>query len=162
MTKDEAELLDLAKQIAFELKLDKDQLMAYFADLIKTHKNEIFGDRMPGQSVESYAPSQLTQICVGCNGVMLPSTEDWELVLDLCGRKHTLVITDVPIMKCECGETTHNLDLGIRVDELVDRLALDALRYQKNVAKRMSIEELFKKEYIGPKIVVKTDGVDCI
>ncbi|MDR3584162.1 MAG: hypothetical protein P4L59_02420 [Desulfosporosinus sp.] len=143
MPKDETELLNLARQISFELKLDKDQLMAYFADLIKTHKSEIFGTSMPRRSVESYAPSPRTEVCVECNRVMAPSTTEWELPLDLCGRKHTLVITDVPIMKCECGETTHNLDLEIRVEELVDQLALNALRYQKDVPARMSIEEFF-------------------
>ncbi|GEM_PF-4209913 len=119
MTSNNAELLNLSKQISFELKLDEDQLTAYFANFIKTHKYEIFGD-MPGRSVESYAPSQLTQICVECNGALVASKADWDLVLDIWGREHTLVITDVPIMKCECGVDTHSLDLEIRVDELVD------------------------------------------
>lgn len=58
---------------------------------------------------------------------MAPSTADWDQPLDLYGRKHTHIITDVPAMWCECGEITHNLDLLIRVEELVDRLVLDAL-----------------------------------
>ena len=84
------------------------------------------------------------EVCVECNRAMLTSTTDWDLPLDLYGRKNTLVITDVPAMKCQCGEWTHNLDLLIRVEELSDRLILEAIRYQKDVPERLSIEELFK------------------
>ena len=98
------------------------------------------------RSVEAYKPTPRPEICVECNCGMFPGTTDWEFPLELVERKHTLVITDVPVMRCECGEVSHNLDVEISVDELVDQLALNALRYQKEVPERMSIEELFKEE----------------
>ena len=103
------------------------------------------------RSVEAYKPTPRMEICVECNQHMFPDTTDWEFPLELVERKHTLVITDVPFMRCECGEVAHNLDVKINVDELVDQLALDALRYQKEVPERTSIEELFKEEYFGDK-----------
>ena len=103
------------------------------------------------RAVEAYIPTPRTEICVECNRVMVFATTSWELPLDLSGRKHTLTITDVPIMKCDCGETSHNLDVEISVEELVDQLALDVLRYQKAIPERMTIEELFKEEYLGGK-----------
>jgi len=86
----------------------------------------------------------LAGTCVDCNRPMTAGTGNWELTLDIWGQEHTLVITDVPVTKCECGEEFHDLDLEIRVDEMVDRLVTDSLRYQKDVPDRMSIEELLK------------------
>ncbi|HZK53970.1 MAG TPA: hypothetical protein VFC84_07250 [Desulfosporosinus sp.] len=95
------------------------------------------------RSVEAYKPRPRVRICVECKQNMFPGTTDWEFPLQLVERKHTLVITNVPIMQCKCGLVSHNLDVEISVDELVDQLALDALRYQKELPKRISIQELF-------------------
>jgi len=105
------------------------------------------------RAVEAYKPTPQTEICGNCSQVMSPSTTNWEFPLELVDRKHTLVITDVPVMKCNCGEVSHSLDFEISVDELVDQLAKDALRYQKEVPERMSIEELLREEYLGNKRV---------
>ena len=103
------------------------------------------------RSVEAYKPTSRIRICVECKQNMFQGTANWEFPLQLVELKHTLVITNVPIMQCECGLVSHNLDVEISVDELVDQLVLDALRYQKEVPKRISIEELFKEKYLGRK-----------
>lgn len=87
--------------------------------------------------------SESLETCVECQQTMSPDTINWEFPLELPDRKHTLVITDVPVMRCACGEVSYNLDVEISVDALIDQLVKDTLRYQKEIPEKMSIEELF-------------------
>lgn len=103
------------------------------------------------RAMEAYQPTPEPESCVECGMTMTPSKCQKEIPLDIMGNEKVLTITDIPAMRCECGNVTYDLDVGCDIEELVDIMVKDALRYNKEIPQRMTIEELFGEEYLGAK-----------
>lgn len=103
------------------------------------------------RAVGVYRPTPQPETCIECGKPMVPSEYEKEIIIGLDGQEQTIVITGVPGMKCECGALNYDLDVACDIEELVDILAKDALRYNKKLPQKMTIEELFGEGYLGAK-----------
>jgi hypothetical protein len=108
------------------------------------------------RAVEIYQTTPQPETCIDCGKPMFPYEHEKKIPLEIYDKEQTLVITGVPAMKCECGEITYDLDTACDIEELVDILVRDALRYNKVIPKSMTIVELFREEHLG-----KNKGGDC-
>lgn len=103
------------------------------------------------RAVEAYRPIPKPETCIECGKTMVLSEYEKEIAIELDGEERTVVISGVPAMKCDCGEMIYDLDVACNIEELVDRLVNDALRYNKDIPHRISVEELFGEDYLGAK-----------
>jgi len=102
-------------------------------------------------AVNKYSPYQKINTCHKCHKKMSSGRGRALYVLNIAGKQQEFILTHIPVQTCECSSSEQTISLAERsnIKELIDLMVLDALKYQKEIPTKMSIEALFGEDYLG-------------